>query len=186
MLLEHADAVGNGGRGDAELGPGAGEALVAGGGLEEAQAFERWQGAARQRYLRDGLWPLAECCHVIAHLRVGGKPVCGGGTAERVAGLETGVSRSQVLLVHGTIRTPLLSAGSGPDDMPYARNCRGSPPVRPLGSGAAPTGGPIWRRPSISIALRWRFPSVMFPLASRTRRKTRPTSCRAAAARASR
>ena len=43
MLLEHADAVGDGGRGDAELGPGAGEALVAGGGLEEAQAFERGQ-----------------------------------------------------------------------------------------------------------------------------------------------
>ena len=43
MLLQHADAVGDGGRGDAELGPGADEALVAGRGLEEAQALERGQ-----------------------------------------------------------------------------------------------------------------------------------------------
>ncbi len=35
------DAVGDGGRGDAELLRGAGEALLAGGGLEEAQVFER-------------------------------------------------------------------------------------------------------------------------------------------------
>ena len=41
VFLQHADAAADGGRGDPELGPGAGEALVAGGGLEEAQAFER-------------------------------------------------------------------------------------------------------------------------------------------------
>ena len=43
MLLQHADAVGDGGRGDAKLLGGAHEALVTGGGLEEAQAFERGQ-----------------------------------------------------------------------------------------------------------------------------------------------
>ena len=41
MLLQGADAVGDGGGGDAEFLPRLGEALVAGGGLEEAQAFER-------------------------------------------------------------------------------------------------------------------------------------------------
>ena len=41
ILLQHPDAVGDGGRGDAELLRGAGEALLAGGGLEEAQVFER-------------------------------------------------------------------------------------------------------------------------------------------------
>ena len=41
MLLPRPDAVGDGGRGDAELLGGADEALMAGGGLEEAQAFER-------------------------------------------------------------------------------------------------------------------------------------------------
>ena len=44
MALQHADAVGDGGRGDAELIAGMGEALVPGGGLEEAQAVERRQG----------------------------------------------------------------------------------------------------------------------------------------------
>ena len=43
ILLQHADAVGDGGRGDAKLLGGADEALVTGGGLEEAQAFERGQ-----------------------------------------------------------------------------------------------------------------------------------------------
>ena len=43
MLLQHPDAVGDGGRGDPELLGGAGKALVAGRGLEEAQAFERGQ-----------------------------------------------------------------------------------------------------------------------------------------------
>ena len=43
MLLQLVDAVGDGGRGDAKLLGGADEALVAGGGLEEAQAFERGQ-----------------------------------------------------------------------------------------------------------------------------------------------
>ena len=43
MLLQPCDALGDGGRGDPEPGGGAGEALVAGGGLEEAQAFERGQ-----------------------------------------------------------------------------------------------------------------------------------------------
>ena len=41
MHLQGADAVADGGRGDAELLGGADEAPVAGGGLEEAQAFER-------------------------------------------------------------------------------------------------------------------------------------------------
>ncbi len=44
MVLEHADAVGDGGRGDAELLGGADEAPVAGGGFEEAQAVEGRQG----------------------------------------------------------------------------------------------------------------------------------------------
>ena len=44
MALQHADAVGDGGRGYAELLGGADEAPVAGGGLEEAQAVERRQG----------------------------------------------------------------------------------------------------------------------------------------------
>ena len=43
MLLQGADAVADGGGGDAELLTGQHEALVADGGLEEAQAFERWQ-----------------------------------------------------------------------------------------------------------------------------------------------
>ena len=43
VLLQQADAVRDGGRGDAELLGAAGEALLAGGGLEEAQAFERGQ-----------------------------------------------------------------------------------------------------------------------------------------------
>ena len=43
MLLQLVDAVGDGGRGDAKLLGGADEALVTGGGLEEAQAFERGQ-----------------------------------------------------------------------------------------------------------------------------------------------
>ena len=38
MLLQRPDAVGDGGRGDAELHGGAGEALMAGGGLEETGA----------------------------------------------------------------------------------------------------------------------------------------------------
>ena len=41
MLLQGADSVADGGGGDAELLAGEGEALVPGGGLEEAQAFER-------------------------------------------------------------------------------------------------------------------------------------------------
>ena len=44
-LLQCADAVADGGGGDAELVGGEGEALVAGGGLEESQAVERWQGS---------------------------------------------------------------------------------------------------------------------------------------------
>ena len=40
MLLQGADAVADGGGGDAELLAGQHEALVAGGGLEEAQAVE--------------------------------------------------------------------------------------------------------------------------------------------------
>ena len=44
MGLQHADAVSDGGRGDAELAGGADEALVAGGGLEESQAVERREG----------------------------------------------------------------------------------------------------------------------------------------------
>ena len=43
VLLQRPDAVGDGRRGDAELLGGAGEALVAGRGLEEAQAVERGQ-----------------------------------------------------------------------------------------------------------------------------------------------
>ena len=43
-LLEHANAVGDGGRGDAELLGGADEAPVPGGGFEEAQAVEGRQG----------------------------------------------------------------------------------------------------------------------------------------------
>ena len=41
MLLQEADAVRDGGRRDAKFLGGAGEALLAGRGLEEAQAFER-------------------------------------------------------------------------------------------------------------------------------------------------
>ena len=44
VTLEHADAVGDGRRGDAELLAGMGEALVPGGGFEEAQAVEGRQG----------------------------------------------------------------------------------------------------------------------------------------------
>ena len=44
MLLQAADALGDGGGGDAELVCGVGEALVTGGGLEEAQVLERRQG----------------------------------------------------------------------------------------------------------------------------------------------
>ena len=40
MALKHADAVADGGRGDAELLGGTDEAPVAGSGLEEAQAVE--------------------------------------------------------------------------------------------------------------------------------------------------
>ena len=40
VLFQHADAVGDGGGGDAELPGGAHEALVAGGGVEEAEAVE--------------------------------------------------------------------------------------------------------------------------------------------------
>ena len=43
MLLQGADAVGDGGGGDPELLAGQHEALVPGGGLEEAQAVERGQ-----------------------------------------------------------------------------------------------------------------------------------------------
>ena len=43
MLLQHLNAVGDRGRGDALLVGGAGEALEAGRGLEEAQAIERGQ-----------------------------------------------------------------------------------------------------------------------------------------------
>ncbi len=51
MALQHADTVGNGGRGDAELLAGMGEALVPGGGFEEAQAVE-----GRQGYHGFGRW----------------------------------------------------------------------------------------------------------------------------------
>ena len=53
MLLQRADAVCDRGRGDAELGGGAHEALMAGRRLEEAQAIERGQ-ARRGRGCRDG------------------------------------------------------------------------------------------------------------------------------------
>ena len=43
VLLQRPDAVGDGGRGDAEFLGGEGEALVAGRGLEEAPAIERGQ-----------------------------------------------------------------------------------------------------------------------------------------------
>ena len=49
MLLQHPDAVGDGGRGDVECGRGAGEALVAGRGLEEAQTVERGEEQHVQR-----------------------------------------------------------------------------------------------------------------------------------------
>ena len=41
MLLQHPDAVGDGARGDGELFGGAGKALVAGRGLEEASRLSR-------------------------------------------------------------------------------------------------------------------------------------------------
>ena len=44
MVFQHADAVGDGRRGDAELLGGKHETLVPGGGLEESQAVERRQG----------------------------------------------------------------------------------------------------------------------------------------------
>ena len=44
MALERADAVGDGGRGDAELLGGEDEVLVPGGDLEESQAVERREG----------------------------------------------------------------------------------------------------------------------------------------------
>ena len=44
MALQHADAVADGGRGDAELPGGAEEAPVPGGGFEVAQAVEGRQG----------------------------------------------------------------------------------------------------------------------------------------------
>ena len=44
MVFEHPDAVGDGGGRDAELLGGAHETLVAGGGIEEAEAVERGQG----------------------------------------------------------------------------------------------------------------------------------------------
>ena len=44
MLFEHADAVGDGGRGDAELLAGMGEAAQPGGRFEESQAVEGRQG----------------------------------------------------------------------------------------------------------------------------------------------
>ena len=49
MLLQGADAVADGGGGDAELLAGQHEALMAGGGLEEAQTVERGAGGARRR-----------------------------------------------------------------------------------------------------------------------------------------
>ena len=52
MLFQHPDAVGDPGPRDAQLLGGAGEALVAGRGLEEAQAVERWQ--EQQRYRTSG------------------------------------------------------------------------------------------------------------------------------------
>ena len=55
MDFEHADAVGDGGGGDAEFLGGAHEALVPGGGIEEAQAIERRQGThGREGRLRLG------------------------------------------------------------------------------------------------------------------------------------
>ena len=50
MLLQHADAVGDGWGGDAELGPGADEVFVPGGGVEEAEAIEGWE-------VLHGRWP---------------------------------------------------------------------------------------------------------------------------------
>ena len=47
IVFEQTDAVGDGGGGDAELVCGAGEALVPGGGLEEAQAVEGREGFHR-------------------------------------------------------------------------------------------------------------------------------------------
>ena len=56
MALQHADAVGDGGRGDPELLAGMGEAAEPGGGLEEAQAVEGRQGdhgfGRRERWVR--------------------------------------------------------------------------------------------------------------------------------------
>ena len=52
VLLQRPDAVGDGGRGDAKFLAGGDVALVAGRGLEEAQAFER--GQKQQRYSTSG------------------------------------------------------------------------------------------------------------------------------------
>ena len=62
MLLQGADAVADGGGGDAELLAGQHEALVAGGGLEEAQAVERGKvehgdGPKKARWLQQNLPP---------------------------------------------------------------------------------------------------------------------------------
>ena len=75
MLLQPADAVGDGGRGDPEFGPGAGEALVAGGGLEEAQAFE-WGQEQHGRETSGRAW--TNGCYGIAHFRVGGSRYASG------------------------------------------------------------------------------------------------------------
>ena len=58
MALQHADAVGDGGGGDLKLLAGAYEVLVPGGGGEEAEAIEGWQGL-------HGRWPGGLPTHIL-------------------------------------------------------------------------------------------------------------------------
>ena len=63
VLLQQPDAVRDGGRGDAELLGSAGEALVAGRRLEEAQAVERGQEQHRYRPSGRGASDKTRVCH---------------------------------------------------------------------------------------------------------------------------
>ena len=65
VLLQHSDAVGDPGRRAAQLRGGAGEALVAGRGLEEAQAVERGQEQQRDSTSGGARMPLRD--YAMAH-----------------------------------------------------------------------------------------------------------------------
>ena len=112
VFLEHADAVGDGGRGDAELGPGAGEALVR---VAASKKRRLSSGGRSSTAATPPRWPLAfgrmfSCDRTLARWWQAGLWRGNRGKGSRVSKRET-------------TSTPLTFGGFGTGRHHYARNC---------------------------------------------------------------